>query len=142
MPSHLEEQFMEYWTDRIPGSLEFAREILNSDTDLRYTLGTFLRDRENNKILDMGTGVGVIAIELALMGHKVQGMDNNPEVLRAARSLADEYGADVGFIEGDVQDPSFIKERYDVIVARNCLWNLEEPARAYSKWKELLNPGG
>ncbi len=142
MPSPLEQQFMEYWTDRIPGSLESAREILNSDTDIRYTLGMFLKDREHNRILDMGTGVGVIAIELSLMGHEVQGLDSNPEVLKAARSLAEEYGADVKFIEGDVQDPGFIKDKYDVIVARNCLWNLEEPARAYAKWKDLLNPGG
>ena len=121
MRPDLEKEFAKYWTDRIPGLLEYSRLILNSNTDLGFMLNIFLKDKGRCRIADMGTGVGTIAIEVALMGHEVCAVDNNPEMLEAARGLAREFDAEI---------------------ARNCLWNLTEPSKAYTKWKELLRPGG
>ena len=142
MSSDLEKEFEEYWTDRIPGLLEYSRIILNSNTDLSFILNIFLKDKGQCKIIDMGTGVGTLAIELALMGHEVHAMDNNPKMIDAARELANEFGVEVRFIEGDILDPDIPEQKYDVVVARNCLWNLTEPSKAYTSWKKLLKPGG
>ncbi len=142
MRSDLEKEFAKYWTDRIPGLLEYTRLILNSNTDLGFMLNIFLKDKGRCRIADMGTGVGTIAIEVALMGHEVCAVDNNPEMLEAARGLAREFDADIEFIEDDVQDPKMPPHSFDVVIARNCLWNLTEPSKAYAKWKELLRPGG
>ncbi|MBE6524514.1 MAG: class I SAM-dependent methyltransferase [Thermoplasmata archaeon] len=142
MRSDLEEEFERYWTDRIPGLLEYSRLILNSNTDLSFMLNMFLKDKGRCKIADMGTGVGTVAIEVALMGHEVYAIDNNPVMLEAARGLAKNYDADIEFIEDDVQDPKIPHGSFDVIIARNCLWNLTKPSEAYTKWKKLLRPGG
>ncbi|MBO4357319.1 MAG: hypothetical protein J5813_04025, partial [Candidatus Methanomethylophilaceae archaeon] len=61
MSSDLEKEFEEYWTDRIPGLLEYSRIILNSNTDLSFILNIFLKDKGQCKIIDMGTGVGTLA---------------------------------------------------------------------------------
>jgi len=142
MHSDLEKEFAKYWTDRIPGLLEYSRVILNSNTDLSFMLNIFLKDKGRCRIADMGTGVGTIAIEAALMGHEVCAIDNNPKMLDAAKELADEFGAYIKFIEDDVQDPKIPSNSFDVIIARNCLWNLTEPSKAYTEWKKLLRPGG
>jgi len=142
MRSDLEEEFAKYWTDRIPGLLEYSRLILNSDTDLSFILNIFLKNKGRCRIADMGTGVGTTAIMVALMGHEVCAVDNNPKMLDAARGLAEEYGAYIEFIEDDVQDPKIPPNSFDVVTARNCLWNLTEPSKAYTEWKKLLRPGG
>ena len=142
MHSNIEEEYADYWTDRIPGLLEYSRLILNSNTDLSFTLNMFLKDKGRCKIVDMGTGVGTVAIELALMGHEVSAIDINSKVLKAAQALAEEFGVNIEFIEDDVQNPKLPKDSFDVIVARNCLWNLTKPLDAYSKWRDLLKPGG
>ena len=142
MTSDLERKFEEYWVDRIPGLLEYSRLILNSNTDLRFVLNIFLKNKGTCKILDVGTGVGTMAVELALMGHEVHAMDISPKMLDAAKELAEEYGVNIDFIQGDVQSPQIQNESYDVIVARNCLWNLSDPKKAYIEWKKLLRPGG
>ena len=142
MHSDLEKRFEEYWNDRIPGLLEYSRIILNSNTDLSFILNMFLKDKGKSKIVDMGTGVGTLAIELALMGHEVYAIDINPNVIEAAKGLADEFDVDIEFLVGDVQNPGLPERSFDVIVARNCLWNLTEPSNVYGQWKKLLKPGG
>ena len=98
----------------------------------------FLKDKGKSKIVDMGTGVGTLAIELALMGHEVYAIDINPNVIEAAKGLADEFDVDIEFLVGDVQNPGLPERSFDVIVARNCLWNLTEPSNVYGQWKKLL----
>jgi len=143
MVSELRKEFDRYWSDRVPGLIEYTRYILDNDTDFNHTLRLLIRNiSPDTKILDMGTGAGTVALELARMGHHVTAMDCNPDVIEAAKILADEMKLDVDFIVGDVVDPDLPDQSFDVITARNCVWNLEDPMKAYSCWKKILKPGG
>ena len=143
MTSELREQFDRYWSDRVPGMVEYTRYVLNNDTDFNHTLRVFLKDVPvGSRVLDMGSGVGLVALEMARMGFKVDAMDCNEDVIKAGVGLAEEMGLDVYFMLGDVTDPELPGKEYDVLVARNVLWNLEDPVRAYSQWRKLLRPGG
>jgi 2-polyprenyl-3-methyl-5-hydroxy-6-metoxy-1,4-benzoquinol methylase len=143
MDSDIRRDFDVYWTDRIPGMIESARFILNNDTEFNHTLRLMLRDVSiNNKVIDMGTGVGTVALEMARMGFEVHAIDRVPEVIEAARGLAQEMALDVDFMVGDAETPDLPKKSFDIVVARNSLWNLEDPMRAVSEWTSLLRPGG
>lgn len=56
--------------------------------------------------LDLGTGSGIWAIELAKRSWRVTGVDNVDKALRRARDRARHAAIDVPFVRGDVTDLS------------------------------------
>lgn len=143
MTSELRKEFDRYWSDRAPGLEEYTRYILDNDTDFNHTLRLFIRNvPSDSKVMDMGTGTGVVALEMARMGFSVDAMDCNSDLLSVGDKLSKEMGLAVNFMQGDVTEPGLPDRSYDVVIARNCVWNLEEPMKAYARWKNVLRPGG
>lgn len=70
-------------------------------------------DLEGEKALDMGTGSGVIAVEMANQGADVTAADINPEALEVTRERAEEAGVDIDFVESDLFED--IEQEFDVI---------------------------
>ncbi|MBI4757205.1 MAG: peptide chain release factor N(5)-glutamine methyltransferase [Betaproteobacteria bacterium] len=77
-----------------------------------------LRDREAPRILDLGTGSGVLAVTLALERPDAQvvAVERSPEALRVAAANASRLGAAVEFTAGDWFAP-IGTVRFDLIVA-------------------------
>ena len=93
-------------------------------------------------ILDVGTGPGFFAINLALAGHRVTGLDVTEEMLRHAGGNAAAYGAPVRFLCQSGDALPFPDESFDLVVSRNVLWNLEQPEQALAEWCRVLRQGG
>lgn len=72
--------------------------------------------RTDLPVLEIGTGSGRIALELARHGHKVVGIDPSGAMLRLARQAAEEEAVDVSFIEGTTLDLALEKDHYGLIV--------------------------
>jgi SAM-dependent methyltransferase len=72
--------------------------------------------RTDKPILEVGTGTGRIAVELARAGHTVVGIDSSLAMLQRARARNDEFGLDAEFIEGAVTDLALERERYGLAV--------------------------
>ena len=132
----------DYWTQRAPGTAEKTNAILREGLMYRALLDQMLAGVVGRKALDMATGTGLIAIELARLGYEVTAIDSNEAMLREANKLADKYGAKVEFIKGDVENPVIRRETYDVIVCKDGVWNLKDPSAAYSRWRDILKPEG
>lgn len=69
----------------------------------------FAREEEGHeppygRVLDLGCGSGIWAVELAQRGWQVTGVDFVPKALRRARERAEKAGAEVQLVEGDVTD--------------------------------------
>jgi SAM-dependent methyltransferase len=60
------------------------------------------REPPHGKVLDLGCGSGIWAVELAERGWEVTGVDFVPKALRRARERAEQAGVEVRLIEGDV----------------------------------------
>ncbi|MCC7542813.1 MAG: class I SAM-dependent methyltransferase [Deltaproteobacteria bacterium] len=58
-------------------------------------------------VLDLGCGQGRHAIELALRGYKVVGLDLSIPMLATAGDLAQEAGVKINFIHGDMREMTF-----------------------------------
>ncbi|MED4811222.1 peptide chain release factor N(5)-glutamine methyltransferase [Bacillus atrophaeus] len=83
------------------------------------------------RVIDVGTGSGVIAVTLALENKhfSVSAIDISKEALQIAAENAERLGAKVDFFEGDLLEP-FIKEgkKADIIVSNPPYISEEEMA--------------
>jgi len=69
-------------------------------------------------ILDVPCGTGRHSLELARRGHRVVGIDFNPQVLELGRLAASAEGLDVDFREQDMRELDFDAE----FAAALCHW--------------------
>jgi SAM-dependent methyltransferase len=83
-------------------------EQLAALPDVRQKISAlFEREEEGRepplrRVLDLGCGSGIWAVELARRGWRVTGVDLVPKALRRARQRAQQAGVDMRLIEGDV----------------------------------------
>ena len=62
------------------------------------------REPPYGRVLDLGCGSGIWAVELAERGWQVTGVDFVPKALRRARERAQKAGVELDLVEGDVTD--------------------------------------
>jgi len=79
-----------------------------------YLLIKALEVKGNEKILDMGTGCGIIAVHLAKKGCKVVAVDINEKAVENAKKNAKANGLKIDFRKSDLFEA--INEKFDLIV--------------------------
>ncbi len=92
--------------------------------------------------LDIGTGTGQFAFYLADQGFEVHGVDISEKMISWAREKARQSDLDIDFRTGDAENLDFEDNTFDVVVSRNLLWTLPDPARAIREWHRVLKPDG
>ena len=65
-----------------------------------------------------------------------------PDMIKNARILAQEEGADCEFTVMDAENPEFPDDTFDVIISRNLTWTLPHVRHAYQEWLRVLRKGG
>lgn len=91
-------------------------------------------------VLDVGCAAGDIAIEVASMGHRVKGIDLEPERLAIARRLADDFDSPVLFEHSDAARLSELGEKYDLIIMGEILEHFYEPWKILEEIASLCTP--
>ncbi len=72
--------------------------------------------RTDRPVLEVGTGTGRIALELARAGHAVTGIDASVSMLARARAKAEADALDVTLIEGRVADLALERDHYGLVL--------------------------
>lgn len=95
------------------------------------------------RALDLGTGPGTQAIELARRGLDVTGTDLSAAAVAGAARRAEAAGVAVRFVEDDIL-ASRIGETFDLVFDRGCFHVLDPERRGdYARGVHgLLRPGG
>ncbi len=93
------------------------------------------------RVLDLGTGTGVVARALAARGGEVTGLDAAPGQVAAARRLAAEEGLAARFEEGLAERTGQPEGAFDLVVAAQC-WHWFDRALAAAEARRVLRPGG
>jgi ArsR family transcriptional regulator len=131
----------------------FFDEVGGSEWDaLRQLLGDdLLRARAmallappGLRVADIGTGTGILALELAELGLDVIGIDRSESMLEAARAKRPS-GPDVGQLEfraGDAHALPLPDDSVDAAFAHMVLHSLEDPDRAVCEMARIVRPGG
>lgn len=133
-----------YWTDRAHSySAQNIEEMNDWRRDAwRKLILSRAPAKPRLRVLDVGTGPGFFAMNLALDGHDVTAVDVTDHMLWHARDNARAYGADVRFVLHRGEFLPFEDGSFDLVVSRNVLWNLEYPETALAEWARVLDRGG
>jgi len=98
------------------------------------------------QVADIGTGTGVLALELASLGLDVVGIDQSEGMLEAARgkwaAIEDDATGSVEFRNGDAHALPLADESVDAAFAHMVLHSLEEPELAIREMARIVRPGG
>jgi ubiquinone/menaquinone biosynthesis C-methylase UbiE len=118
---------------------------------MRYVARSFVSvakkwEITSGKALDVGTGTGLLAIELAkgIPGLEIIGLDLSDVVLELARDNAREskVTSRVTFECGNAEDMPFEDGTFDLVISSNTLHLLENPIRVFDEIQRVLQPTG
>uniref|UniRef100_A0A7S3PKW3 tRNA-uridine aminocarboxypropyltransferase n=1 Tax=Aplanochytrium stocchinoi TaxID=215587 RepID=A0A7S3PKW3_9STRA len=98
--------------------------------------------KPNSHVLSLGEGEGRNGIYLALLGHKVTGVDQSPVGLAKARKFAKERDVDIKTIRADLTSYEPKLGDYDAVISIFCQFEPESQKRIHSKCINALKPGG
>ena len=96
---------------------------------------------EGQKVLDLGTGTGVLPRNLYRYGASWTGTDISPEQIEQARLLAEAGGMQIDFKAVPTEEIDFPAGSFDVITACQCFWYFDHE-RVMPKLAQLLKPEG
>ena len=92
------------------------------------------------KVLEIATGTGLIALNIANCVHSITATDFSPKMIETAkRKPAPE---NVSFSVEDATALSFADETFDAVIISNALHIMPEPEMALANIKRVLKPEG
>ena len=130
------------WNRDIWATGEYARtakHYLAMAARLADTVGIETGDR----LLDIGTGTGNLAMTAARAGAEVTGVDSCPERLQTARerTAATEVG-EITFDTGDAAALPYAEDTFDVVVSNLGHMYADPPSASTSELLRVTRPGG
>jgi len=105
----------------------------------KYLLDLVDKAPRNSKILDIGSSSGIFLKDLEKLGfdnENLYGID----ISEAAIANCKANGIKNAFVM-DAQN-IILSEKFDIIIASDCLEHLEDDVKAIKNWNSLLNNGG
>ena len=91
--------------------------------------------------LDLGTGTGVLPLNMYKYGAKIIGTDISEEQIDCAKKLADERGAVIEFFAVPAENTGFADSSFESITAAQCFWYFDRE-KIISEIKRLIKPNG
>lgn len=106
-----------------------------------------LTDRElkNKTILDAGCGNGTLTTLLGALGAQVVGIDLNERLGDADKHkahLAGEHAERIHFIQGNIFDPPFKENAFDLIYCSGVIHHTPDSRETFNRLAPLTKPGG
>lgn len=98
--------------------------------------------RAGQKVLDVGSGTGVVALTAAERGAEVTGLDLTPELVAQARQNSLDAGRRVAWLEGDAEALPFEDSSFDVVLSQFGHMFAPRAQTATSEMLRVLKPGG
>ncbi|MBR6407649.1 MAG: class I SAM-dependent methyltransferase [Clostridia bacterium] len=96
---------------------------------------------DGQKVLDLGTGTGVLPRNMYRYGASWTGTDISPEQIEQAKRLSDDAGMKIDFRVVSAEEADFPNGSFDVITACQCFWYFDHE-RVMPKLARILKPDG
>jgi len=127
--------------DSVGPEWDALRKVFNDDA-LRARAVSRLLPAELT-VADIGTGTGILAIELARLGVRVLAVDHSTRMLDAARSkIAAEEDLDIELRKGEASALPLEDAAVDAALAHMVLQYLPSPGDAIAEMARITRPGG
>lgn len=133
--------------DAISGDYDGLNRIISFGTDVtwRKRVVAILRKKNPANILDIATGTGDLAIQLAATGAtEIIGLDISRGMLEVGRKkvLVRQLGDKVRMVQGDSEDLQFEDDHFDAVTVAFGVRNFEDLEKGLSEIYRVLKPGG
>ena len=107
---------------------------------LRWVLAQ--QDWRGQRVLDISTGKGRFAVNLAALAAEVTALDIAPQMLALAQHAADEHGVGVQFLQADAEQLPFPDAAFDVALCMEAIMHVPHPQRLLDEMARVTRPGG
>jgi demethylmenaquinone methyltransferase/2-methoxy-6-polyprenyl-1,4-benzoquinol methylase len=133
--------------DRIAGVYDLLNSVMTAGLHHRWRerAGDLARVGPGSRVLDVATGTGDLAIELARRvapGGEVVGSDFSEAMLARARCKPKPAGAELRFEWGDALDLPFADGAFDAATVGFGARNFSDLARGLAEMVRVVRPGG
>ena len=99
--------------------------------------------KPTDRILDVATGPGYVAMLFAEKANEVVGVDLTPAFVAKAQAASAERGfKNISFREGDVEKLPFANETFDIVTCHKALHHFPSAAKALQEMHRVLKRGG
>jgi demethylmenaquinone methyltransferase/2-methoxy-6-polyprenyl-1,4-benzoquinol methylase len=109
------------------------------DPRWRRALVAAIDPRPGQRVLDVATGTGLVAAELAASGADVVGLDQSEEMLAVARGR---LGARVTLLRGEAERLPFADAEFDALTFTYLLRYVDDRAATMRELARVVRPGG
>jgi SAM-dependent methyltransferase len=99
------------------------------------------RIQDGDRVLDLATGTGEVAVRAAKLGAKVNAIDIAAPMIEKARRRAEEAGVDIAFDLGDAEYLPYEDACFDVVVSNFGLIFAPDHANVASELARISCPG-
>jgi demethylmenaquinone methyltransferase/2-methoxy-6-polyprenyl-1,4-benzoquinol methylase len=126
--------------DRMGAVLSFGQ-----DPRWRHRLVGAVDPRRGQRILDVATGTGLVAFELADRRCEVVALDQSEDMLAGARSRVSgrpEIADRITFTRGEAEDLPFGDGEFDALTFTYLLRYVDDPAATMRELARVVKPGG
>lgn len=97
---------------------------------------------QGRRLLDVGSGPGLLTRLAADRGYDATGIDADPDMIEAAQRIAREAGSRATFRVGSVEEAAHGDRPFDVVTAASLLAVLRDRAAGIRALWRLVAPGG
>jgi ArsR family transcriptional regulator len=127
--------------DSVGPEWDALRKVFNDDALRARAMARLLPS--GLAVADIGTGTGILAIELARLGMRVVAVDHSARMLDAARAkIASEDNLDVELRHGEASALPLLDGEMDAALAHMVLHYLPSPGEAVAEMARVVKPGG
>jgi ArsR family transcriptional regulator len=127
--------------DAVGPEWDALRKVFDDDV-LRARAGARLVD-PRTVVADVGTGTGILAVELARLGLRVVAVDHSARMLAAARSKLEAEGlSGVELRQGEASALPIGDAEVDAAIVHMVLHYLPSPGEAIREMARVVRPGG
>jgi ArsR family transcriptional regulator len=130
--------------DAIGPEWDALRKVFNDDVLRARAVSRLVTP--GMRVVDVGTGTGILATELASLGLEVIGIDHSPRMLDAARAkLAEQTfpeGGEVDLRSGEADHMPVGDAEADAAFAHMVLQYMPSPADVIHEMARIVKPGG
>lgn len=121
----------------------YASNPTIQDTDWAMTLVNAVQPTPEDRVLEVATGPGYVALAFALHAKEVIGIDVTDAPLAIARQNQQERGiTNVRFESGDANLLPFDDNEFDVIVCRLAIHHFADPQQVLGEMSRVCKKGG
>ena len=134
----------EYYTGAERASDSYFNDIEERRYRTHYHLGELFEsmDGRDQRLLEVGCGIGVDSIQLAKRGFQVTAVDLTENALAVAKQFAARREATVDFRLGNAEGLDFPGESFDAVYSFGVLHHTPDIERSVAEVHRVLRPGG